>query len=118
MPAWFMRAMVPTLFASTRNARIAQLSLRAYAGLSFPPHGSFSAMAQRQEAERLHLCAALSSPAAGIDGDFFERPLEVIRERGVWPTFRATLGLDHRRDREFLAGDVILREHAEGSLGC
>src|SRR5271166_3258689 len=49
-----------------------------------------------------------------MQGDFFERPLEVIRERGVWPTFRATLGSDHRRDREFLAGDVILREHAVG----
>src|SRR5207249_8633796 len=44
-----------------------------------PSHGSVSKVADGQETERLHLCAARSRPAAGVDCDFRERPLKFAK---------------------------------------
>ena len=45
-----------------------------------PAHGAVPALAHRQEAERLYVCSARGSSAAGIDGNFCEWAVRPLKE--------------------------------------
>ena len=53
-----------------RPELVVEVAYEHMQGTRFRHMAQFRQMAHRQEAERLHLCAARSGPAAGADGDF------------------------------------------------